>query len=181
MALAMTLETYKNWNIQSLDEDYILAQSNHDLEDQILTFVMKKERCDRVVQLFEIFTMTNHPELELLIDKELQLRENGSPATGEVIDIIDHKGGHIVLVSMGHYKQKSIRDYYTFHKRFRVTVTKHPLGENISLMNLFDLPTHEWTVEDIKGVMDRAEYHCHQISNPMKTLVLLYTQKGPKI
>ena len=79
--------------------------------------------------------MANHPELEQLMNKELQLRENGSPAEGKVVHIQPHKGGHIILVDMGYYKQEDVRDYYNYHKRFRVTVTQHPLEESIPLTN----------------------------------------------
>ena len=54
--------------------------------------------------------MANHPELEQLMNKELQLRENGSPAEGKVIHIQPHKGGHLILVDMGYYKQEDVRD-----------------------------------------------------------------------
>ena len=179
MASAMPLETFKNWNIQFLDDEFIFAQSHRDLEDnQILTFGFQKGRCDRVLQFFEIYTMTNHPELEKLMNKELKLRENGSPTEGEVIHIQPHKGGHIILVNLGHYKKEDVQKYYQFHKRFRVTVTQHPLGDNIPLINLFDIPTHEWAIEDIQGVMERAEYHCRRIPEPLLASQLWNSQKG---
>ena len=92
----MTLETFKNWHIQYLDEEFIFVQSHRDIQDsEILTFGFQKGRCERVSQFFELYTMANHPELEKLMNKELQLRENGSPAEGKVIHIQPHKGGHI--------------------------------------------------------------------------------------
>ncbi len=181
MASAMTLETFNNWNIQFIDEEFIFAQSHRDTEDkQILTFGFQKGKCNQVVQIFELYTMTNHPELEGLIDKELKLRENGSPTEGEVIHIQPHKGGHLVLVNLGHYKKEAIQDYYSFHKRFRVTVIQHPLGDSIPLTSLFDVLTHEWTIEDIQGIINRAEHHCRHIPEPILASQLSNSQKGLK-
>ena len=182
MASAMTLETFKNWHIQYLDEEFIFVQSHRDIKDsEILTFGFQKGRCERVSQFFELYTMANHPELEQLMNKELQLRENGSPAEGKVIHIQPHKGGHLILVDMGYYKQEDVRDYYNYHKRFRVTVTHHPLEESIPLTNLFDVPTQEWSIEDIQGVLDRAEYHCKRIPDPLLAHQSSNFKKGLKI
>ena len=179
MASAMSLETVNNWNIHFLDGEFIFVQSHREFEDnQILTFGLQKGRCDRVLQFFELYTMANHPEIEQLMNKEIKLRENGSPTEGEVIDIQPHKGGHIILVNLGHYKKDDVQDYYNFHKRFRVTVTQHPLGDTIPLTNLFDILTHEWAIEDIQFVMDRAEYHCRRIPDSILASKLSDTQKG---
>ena len=58
MASAMTLETFKNWHIQYLDEEFIFVQSHRDIKDsEILTFGFQKGRCERVSQFFELYTM----------------------------------------------------------------------------------------------------------------------------
>jgi hypothetical protein len=82
---------------------------------------------------------------------------------------------------MGYYKQEDVRDYYNYHKRFRVTVTQHPLEKSIPLTNLFDVPTQEWSIEDIQGVLDRAEYHCKRIPDPLLALQSPNYKKGLKI
>ena len=180
-ASAMTLETYNNWNFYLVEKEFIFAQSRRDTEgSEILTFALKKGKCYQSQQFFEVFTMTNHPQLDLLLDEELGLRENGSPTEGKVIHIQPHLGGKIVLVDMGVYKNDDILKYYSHYNRFRVTVTKHPLKESINLSNLFDVTTQEWKLNDLDSVIKRAEQHCERIPKPI-VAHFHKSQKGLKI
>ena len=180
-ASTMTLETYNNWNFHFVDEEFIFVQSRRDQEDsELLTFVLQKGRCHQARQIFEVFTMTNHPELDSLLDESLELRDNGSPAEGKVIHIHPHLGGSIILVDMGVYKNDDIFKYYSHYERFRVTVTKHPLEQSISINHLFDIPTSEWKTPDLKEVLDRAEQHCNRIPEPL-VVSLFKPQKGRKV
>ena len=147
-------------SILSVEKEFVFAQSRRDNEEsEILTFALQQGKCHQARQFFEVFTMTNHPQLDLLLDEELELRENGSPAEGKVIHIEPHLGGKIVLVDMGVYKNDDILKYYSYYNRFRVTVTKHPLEQSITLSNLFDVTTREWRLNDLEDVISRAEEH----------------------
>jgi len=180
-ASAMTLETYNNWNFYLVEKEFVFAQSRRDNEEsEILTFALQQGKCHQARQFFEVFTMTNHPQLDLLLDEELELRENGSPAEGKVIHIEPHLGGKIVLVDMGVYKNDDILKYYSYYNRFRVTVTKHPLEQSITLSNLFDVTTREWRLNDLEDVIRRAEEHCKRIPKPI-VAYLPKSQKGRKI
>ena len=177
----MTLETYNNWVFHFVDEEFVLVQSRRDQEDsELLTFVFEKGRCHQARQIFEVFTMSNHPQLNLLLNEPLELRDNGSPAEGKVIHIQPHMGGNILLVDMGVYKNNDILKYYSYYERFRVTVTKHPLEQTIAINHLFDMPTSEWKIPDLKEVLQRAEQHCKRIPDPL-VVSLFNPQKGRKI
>jgi len=179
-ASGMPLETYQGWDFHLWEEDFILVQRPGELDSQaeLLTFVLEKNRCDRVVQLFELFTMTNHPDLERLLDTKVELRENGSPTDGTVIDVHPHKSGHIVLINMGHYRYSDIRDYYDYHQRFRVTITSHQL--TTPLDTLFDLPTKQWSIPHFQEALDRAYDHCLKIPDPRLVKLSHPPQKGLK-
>ena len=180
-ASTMTLETYNNWVFHFVDEEFVLVQSRRDQEDsELLTFVFEKGRCHQARQIFEVFTMSNHPQLNLLLNEPLELRDNGSPAEGKVIHIQPHMGGNILLVDMGVYKNNDILKYYSYYERFRVTVTKHPLEQTIAINHLFDMPTSEWKIPDLKEVLQRAEHHCKRIPDPL-VVSLFNPQKGGKI
>jgi len=176
----MPLETFQGWDFHLWEEDFILVQRPGELDSDIelLTFALKKNKCDVVVQLFELYTMTNHPDLELLLDTKVELRENGSPTDGKVIDVHPHKSGHIVLINMGHYRYNDIRDYYNYHQRFRVTITSHQL--TTPLDTLFDLPTKQWSIPHFQEVLDRAYDHCLKIPDPRLVKLSNPPQKGLK-
>ena len=74
----MTLEKFNGWNIQLLEEEMIAIERSGDVEDsENIIFVMTKNNCDRVLQFFELFTLSDHPDLTKLLDKEIELQENG--------------------------------------------------------------------------------------------------------
>ena len=179
-ASGMPLETHQGWDFHLWEEDFILVQRPGELDSdvELLTFALKKNKCDVVVQLFELYTMTNHPDLELLLDTKVELRENGSPTDGKVIDVHPHKSEHIVLINMGHFRYNDIRDYYNYHQRFRVTITSHQL--TTPLDTLFDLPTKQWNIPHFQEVLDRAYDHCLKIPDPRLVKLSHPPQKGLK-
>ena len=179
-AMGMPLETYQGWDYHLWEEDFILVQRPGELDSEVelLTFVLEKNHCDRVMQLFELYTMTNHPDLKRLLNTKVELRENGSPTDGKVIDVHPYKSGHIVLINMGHYRYNDIRDYYNYHQRFRVTITSHQL--TTPLNTLFDLPTKQWNVTNFQDVIDRAHDHCLKIPDPRLVKLSNSPQKGLK-
>ena len=70
----MTLEKFHGWNIQLLEEEMIAIERSGDIEDsENIIFVMTKNNCDRVLQFFELFTLSTHPDLTKLIDQEIEL------------------------------------------------------------------------------------------------------------
>ena len=114
----MTLERFHGWNIQLLEEEMIAIERSGDVEDsENIIFVMTKNNCDRVLQFFELFTLSVHPDLTKLLDKEIELQENGHSTTGMVHEIYPYKNGHMILIGMGSYNHETIKEYYTFHKR----------------------------------------------------------------
>ena len=65
----MTLEKFHGWNIQLLEEEMIAIERSGDVEDsENIIFVMTKNNCDRVLQFFELFTLSAHPDLTKLIE-----------------------------------------------------------------------------------------------------------------
>ena len=131
---AMTLEKFHGWNIQLLEEEMIAIERSGDIEDsENIIFVMTKNNCDRVLQFFELFTLSTHPDLTKLIDQEIELQENGHTTTGMVMEIYPYKNGHMILIGMGSYGHETIKEYYTFHKRSRLTVTDVPVEEPVAL------------------------------------------------
>ena len=177
---AMTLEKFHGWNIQLLEEEMIAIERSGDIEDsENIIFVMTKNNCDRVLQFFELFTLSTHPDLTKLIDKEIELLENGHTTTGMVMEIYPYKNGHMILIGMGSYGHETIKEYYTFHKRSRLTVTDIPVEEPVALRTFIDLPTIQWAMPQIEEAMDRAHKHCKKIPNPIMAN-LNYSQKGLK-
>ncbi|MDC3108912.1 hypothetical protein OA517_00965 [Alphaproteobacteria bacterium] len=177
---AMTLENFHGWNIQLLEEEMIAIERSGDIEDsENIIFVMTKNNCDRVLQFFELFTLSTHPDLTKLIDKEIELQENGHTTTGMVMEIYPYKNGHMILIGMGSYGHETIKEYYTFHKRSRLTVTDVPVEEPVALRTFIDLPTIQWAMPQIEEAMDRAHKHCKKIPNPIMAN-LNYSQKGLK-
>ena len=172
-AMGMPLETYQGWDYHLWEEDFILVQRPGELDSEVelLTFVLEKNHC-------ELYTMTNHPDLKRLLNTKVELRENGSPTDGKVIDVHPYKSGHIVLINMGHYRYNDIRDYYNYHQRFRVTITSHQL--TTPLNTLFDLPTKQWNVTNFQDVIDRAHDHCLKIPDPRLVKLSNSPQKGLK-
>ena len=70
LSSAMTLERFHGWNIQLLEEEMIAIERSGDVEDsENIIFVMTKNNCDRVLQFFELFTLSVHPDLTKLLDK----------------------------------------------------------------------------------------------------------------
>ena len=70
----------------------IAIERSGDVEDsENIIFVMTKNNCDRVLQFFELFTLSVHPDLTKLLDKEIELSENGHSTTGMVHDIYPYK------------------------------------------------------------------------------------------
>ena len=179
-ASAMTLEKFHGWNIQLLEEEMIAIERSGDIEDsENIIFVMSKNNCDRVLQFFELFTLSTHPDLTKLIDKEIELQENGHTTTGMVMEIYPYKNGHMILIGMGSYGHETIKEYYTFHKRSRLTVTDVPVEEPVALRTFIDLPTIQWAMPQIEEAMDRAHKHCKKIPNPIMAN-FNYSQKGLK-
>ena len=179
-ASAMTLEKFHGWNIQLLEEEMIAIERSGDIEDsENIIFVMTKNNCDRVLQFFELFTLSTHPDLTKLIDKEIELLENGHTTTGMVMEIYPYKNGHMILIGMGSYGHETIKEYYTFHKRSRLTVTDVPVEEPVALRTFIDLPTIQWAMPQVEEAMDRAHKHCKKIPNPIMAN-LNYSQKGLK-
>ncbi len=177
---AMTLEKFHGWNIQLLEEEMIAIERSGDIEDsENIIFVMTKNNCDRVLQFFELFTLSTHPDLTKLIDKEIELQENGHTTTGMVVEIYPYKNGHMILIGLGSYGHETIKEYYTFHKRSRLTVTDVPVEEPVALRTFIDLPTIQWAMPQIEEAMDRAHKHCKKIPNPIMAN-LNYSQKGLK-
>ena len=177
---AMTLEKFHGWNIQLLEEEMIAIERSGDIEDsENIIFVMTKNNCDRVLQFFELFTLSTHPDLTKLIDKEIELQENGHTTTGMVMEIYPYKNGHMILIGMGSYGHETIKEYYTFHKRSRLTVTDVPVEEPVALRTFIDLPTIQWAMPQIEEAMDRAHKHCKKIPDPIMAN-LNYSQKGLK-
>ena len=177
---AMTLENFHGWNIQLLEEEMIAIERSGDIEDsENIIFVMTKNNCDRVLQFFELFTLSNHPDLTKLIDQEIELLENGHTTTGMVMEIYPYKNGHMILIGMGSYGHETIKEYYTFHKRSRLTVTDVPVEEPVALRTFIDLPTIQWAMPQIEEAMDRAHKHCKKIPDPIMAN-LNYSQKGLK-
>ena len=177
---AMTLEKFHGWNIQLLEEEMIAIERSGDIEDlENIIFVMTKNNCDRVFQFFELFTLSTHPDLTKLIDKEIELQENGHKTMGMVAEIYPFKNGHMILIDMGSYKHETIKEYYTFHKRSRLTVTDVPVEEPVALRTFIDLPTIQWAMPQIEEAMDRAHKHCKKIPDPIMAN-LNYSQKGLK-
>ena len=177
---AMTLEKFHGWNIQLLEEEMIAIERSGDIEDsENIIFVMTKNNCDRVLQFFELFTLSTHPDLTKLIDKEIELLENGHTTTGMVVEIYPYKNGHMILIGMGSYGHETIKEYYTFHKRSRLTVTDVPVEEPVALRTFIDLPTIQWAMPQIEEAMDRAHKHCKKIPDPIMAN-LNYSQKGLK-
>ena len=177
---AMTLEKFHGWNIQLLEEEMIAIERSGDIEDsENIIFVMTKNNCDRVLQFFELFTLSTHPDLTKLIDKEIELQENGHTTMGMVMEIYPYKNGHMILIGMGSYGHETIKEYYTFHKRSRLTVTDVPVEEPVALRTFIDLPTIQWAMPQIEEAMDRAHKHCKKIPNPIMAN-LNYSQKGVK-
>ena len=177
---AMTLEKFHGWNIQLLEEEMIAIERSGDIEDsENIIFVMTKNNCNRVLQFFELFTLSTHPDLTKLIDKEIELQENGHTTTGMVVEIYPYKNGHMILIGMGSYGHETIKEYYTFHKRSRLTVTDVPVEEPVALRTFIDLPTIQWAMPQIEEAMDRAHKHCKKIPNPIMAN-LNYSQKGLK-
>lgn len=177
---AMTLEKFHGWNIQLLEEEMIAIERSGDIEDsENIIFVMTKNNCDRVLQFFELFTLSTHPDLTKLIDKEIELLENGHTTTGMVMEIYPYKNGHMILIGMGSYGHETIKEYYTFHKRSRLTVTDVPVEEPVALRTFIDLPTIQWAMPQIEEAMDRAHKHCKKIPDPIMAN-LNYSQKGLK-
>ena len=177
---AMTLEKFHGWNIQLLEEEMIAIERSGDIEDsENIIFVMTKNNCDRVLQFFELFTLSTHPDLTKLIDIEIELQENGHTTTGMVMEIYPYKNGHMILIGMGSYGHETIKEYYTFHKRSRLTVTDVPVEEPVALRTFIDLPTIQWAMPQIEEAMDRAHKHCKKIPNPIMAN-LNYSQKGLK-
>ena len=175
---AMTLEKFHGWNIQLLEEEMIAIERSGDIEDsENIIFVMTKNNCDRVLQFFELFTLSTHPDLTKLIDKEIELLENGHTTTGMVMEIYPYKNGHMILIGMGSYGHETIKEYYTFHKRSRLTVTDVPVEEPVALRTFIDLPTIQWAMPQIEEAMDRAHKHCKKIPDPIMAN-LNYSQKG---
>ena len=175
---AMTLEKFHGWNIQLLEEEMIAIERSGDIEDsENIIFVMTKNNCDRVLQFFELFTLSTHPDLTKLIDKEIELLENGQTTTGMVMEIYPYKNGHMILIGMGSYGHETIKEYYTFHKRSRLTVTDVPVEEPVALRTFIDLPTIQWAMPQIEEAMDRAHKHCKKIPDPIMAN-LNYSQKG---
>ncbi len=179
-ASAMTLEKFHGWNIQLLEEEMIAIERSGDIEDsENIIFVMTKNNCDRVLQFFELFTLSTHPDLTKLIDKEIELLENGHTTTGMVMEIYPYKNGHMILIGMGSYGHETIKEYYTFHKRSRLTVTDVPVEEPVALRTFIDLPTIQWAMPQVEEAMDRAHKHCKKIPDPIMAN-LNYSQKGLK-
>ncbi len=179
-ASAMTLEKFHGWNIQLLEEEMIAIERSGDIEDsENIIFVMTKNNCDRVLQFFELFTLSTHPDLTKLIDKEIELLENGHTTTGMVMEIYPYKNGHMILIGMGPYGHETIKEYYTFHKRSRLTVTDVPVEEPVALRTFIDLPTIQWAMPQVEEAMDRAHKHCKKIPDPIMAN-LNYSQKGLK-
>ena len=177
---AMTLEKFHGWNIQLLEEEMIAIERSGDIEDsENIIFVMTKNNCDRVLQFFELFTLSTHPDLTKLIDKEIELQENGHTTMGTVVEIYPYKNGHMILIGMGSYGHETIKEYYTFHKRSRLTVTDVPVEEPVALRTFIDLPTIQWVMPQIEEAMDRAHKHCKKIPDPIMAH-LNYSQKGLK-
>ena len=177
---AMTLEKFHGWNIQLLEEEMIAIERSGDIEDsENIIFVMTKNNCDRVLQFFELFTLSTHPDLTKLIDKEIELQENGHTTTGMVVEIYPYKNGHMILIGMGSYGHETIKEYYTFHKRSRLTVTDVPVEEPVALRTFIDLPTIQWAMPQVEEAMDRAHKHCKKIPDPIMAN-LNYSQKGLK-
>ena len=177
---AMTLEKFHGWNIQLLEEEMIAIERSGDIEDsENIIFVMTKNNCDRVLQFFELFTLSTHPDLTKLIDQEIELQENGQTTTGMVVEIYPYKNGHMILIGMGSYGHETIKEYYTFHKRSRLTVTDVPVEEPVALRTFIDLPTIQWAMPQVEEAMDRAHKHCKKIPNPIMAN-LNYSQKGLK-
>jgi hypothetical protein len=177
---AMTLEKFHGWNIQLLEEEMIAIERSGDIEDsENIIFVMTKNNCDRVLQFFELFTLSTHPDLTKLIDKEIELQENGHTTTGMVMEIYPYKNGHMILIGMGSYGHETIKEYYTFHKRSRLTVTDVPVEEPVALRTFIDLPTIQWAMPQVEEAMDRAHKHCKKIPDPIMA-DLNYSQKGLK-
>ena len=177
---AMTLEKFHGWNIQLLEEEMIAIERSGDIEDsENIIFVMTKNNCDRVLHFFELFTLSTHPDLTKLIDKEIELQENGHTTTGMVMEIYPYKNGHMILIGMGSYGHETIKEYYTFHKRSRLTVTDVPVEEPVALRTFIDLPTIQWAMPQVEEAMDRAHKHCKKIPDPIMAN-LNYSQKGLK-
>ena len=177
---AMTLEKFHGWNIQLLEEGMIAIERSGDIEDsENIIFVMTKNNCDRVFQFFELFTLSTHPDLTKLIDKEIELQENGHKTMGMVAEIYPFKNGHMILIDMGSYGHETIKEYYTFHKRSRLTVTDIPVEEPVALRTFIDLPTIQWAMPQVEEAMDRAHKHCKKIPDPIMAN-LNYSQKGLK-
>ena len=177
---AMTLEKFHGWNIQLLEEEMIAIERSGDIEDsENIIFVMTKNNCDRVLQFFELFTLSTHPDLTKLIDKEIELQENGHTTTGMVMEIYPYKNGHMILIGMGSYGHETIKEYYTFHKRSRLTVTDVPVEQPVALRTFIDLPTIQWAMPQVEEAMDRAHKHCKKIPDPIMAN-LNYSQKGLK-
>ncbi len=176
----MTLEKFHGWNIQLLEEEMIAIERSGDIEDsENIIFVMTKNNCDRVLQFFELFTLSTHPDLTKLIDQEIELQENGHTTAGIVMEIYPYKNGHMILIGMGSYGHETIKEYYTFHKRSRLTVTDVPVEEPVALRTFIDLPTIQWAMPQIEEAMDRAHKHCKKIPDPIMAN-LNYSQKGLK-
>ena len=180
LSSAMTLERFHGWNIQLLEEEMIAIERSGDVEDsENIIFVMTKNNCDRVLQFFELFTLSVHPDLTKLIDKEIELQENGHSTTGTVYEIYPYKNGHMILIGMGSYNHETIKEYYTFHKRSRLTVTDVPFEEPVALRTFIDLPTIQWAMPQVEEAMDRAHKHCKKIPDPISAS-LNNSQKGLK-
>ena len=55
----MTLEKFHGWNIQLLEEEMIAIERSGDVEDsENIIFVMTKNNCDRVLQFFELLSVS---------------------------------------------------------------------------------------------------------------------------
>jgi len=178
-AQAMPLETLNEWELHLYDKELILAQRSGEVTNgDRLFFVFRKDRCNEAIQIFEMYTTSTHPSVSNILETKLEMKENGSPIEGMVVDVSPFLAGNVVLVELGIFPNEERIRYYSVHRRFEVEITHHHLQKNVPVNMIFDVPVNEWKIPDIQQLIERASYHCERIPNETSVHLQLTQPKG---
>jgi len=130
-----------------------------------LIFVIDREDCETIHEMFQFYTEANNSNLEKLRNTILPVSWNGKVLGAEVGSIIDMGSGHLIIFNLGGYQIDNHIDFLSNYNSYNIELIDYQNKDVTFTANeYFDIIYNKWMLRGLKNAINNGKKLCAEIN-----------------
>jgi len=155
----------EEWTIKKVD-NLVFANVSGEIThgDQLGFFIRPESNCEKVWNIFTVYTYEKPKDINDLKLKDLPIKINGKELTASVQNISPFLMGYRFIFSLGKF---DIDDYVKFLNEFYKEFNKFEIeiidGDGFKAAKYFDIKHNHWKLDQLDASINKATALCKEL------------------